>query len=366
MDWKPLNKEDTSLYKGIAILMIVTHNFMHLFPTPKQNEFEFHADRFISLLNLLRYETENSLQFILSFFGHFGVQIFVFLSAYGLTKKYLLQQPKYWSFIWQRIIKIYPMFLLAIIIWAFITGWSDYGLLGPLKMMYWFLDSLIFKLILISNFIPDEELIPVGSWWFIPFIFQFYFIFPFLLKLYSRWGSIALIVLSTLSISFAMIVNGKIAGVNIYFTILGHIPEFCLGLYLAKSDSNRMQIPGGIFVIALTVFLLGNIYETLWHVNHLSFLIILLMIFNVLNPAIKNSGTGKAMLLFFGSISMPLFLVNDFLHQPFYLLIRGDSTWYLSILMCFISLVTAVVVSMFLLKAEKKLTPLIIKLTERK
>lgn len=52
MNWTKLTKQDTQLYKGVAIFMIVYHNFMHSFPSPKENEFTFSRDRFIELFHM--------------------------------------------------------------------------------------------------------------------------------------------------------------------------------------------------------------------------------------------------------------------------------------------------------------------------
>lgn len=358
MNWKTLDKIDSSLYKGIAILMIVTHNFMHLFPVPKENEFGFYPDRFFNLLHLVFNEPENIIRASLSFFGHFGVQIFVFLSAYGLAKKYSVHKLTYWPFIWQRILKIYPAFILAILAWLIITGWfSEWrGLLGPVRVLYWNIEGLFLKLSLLSNFISGQSLSPVGPWWFIPFIFQFYFIFPYLLYLYSRWGGSILLIISTMSIILSMAVQGEIGGLNIYFTILGHLPEFCLGIYLARRDSDvSIRIPMLIILLAFVMYSLGNIYEIFWYANHISFLILLLAIFGYLIPIIKRNSTIREVLLFFGAISMPLFLVNGFLRQPFITWAKDYNYWLLTLALCLISLLISIIVALALSKIEKRL-----------
>ena len=358
MYWKKLDKVDSSLYKGIAILMIVTHNFMHLFPAPKENEFGFYPDRFFDLLHLVYNEPENIVRVLLSFFGHFGVQIFIFLSAYGLTKKYSTHKLTYWPFIWQRIVKIYPAFILSILAWLVITGWfiEWHGFLGPAKILYWDIEGLFLKLFLLSNFIPGKSLSPVGPWWFIPFIFQFYFVFPHLLYLYSKWGGFILLVISAFGVIFSIAVQGKLGGLNIYFTILGHLPEFCLGIYLAKNDGDaRIQIPKLIVFSAFLTYFLGNVYEIFWYVNHISFLILLLAIYGYLVPTIKRSPTIRRGVLFFSAISMPLFLVNGFLREPFVSWAISYNYWLSTLALCLVSLVISVFVALILSNIGKYL-----------
>lgn len=353
MNWKPLDKIDANLCKGMAILMIVTHNFLHLFPFPKENEFAFYPDKVFLLLSLLWNEPENSVRFLLSFFGHFGVQIFTFLSAYGLTKKYSHLEPKYWVFIWQRIVKIYPVFILAIFAWAIITGWMSHGILGPFKVLYAGSEDLLLKLTLLSNFIPEKSLSPVGPWWFIPFIFQFYFFFPLLLKLYSRGKGSILLLLSASSILFSILMHGKIGNLNIYFTLLGHLPEFCLGIYLAKSDDEGLRIPSLLVVGAFAIYFLGNIFEIFWYATHINFLILLLAIFSYFIENIKNYNLPRKVILFFGSISIHLFLVNGFLRQPFITWANDYNHWFLTLALCLLFLMISIVVALALAKTDK-------------
>lgn len=357
MNWKALDKTETNLFKGLAIIMIVTHNFLHLFPIPGENEFNFSESRFNNLLNLLWNEPENSIRGLLSFFGHFGVQIFIFLSAYGLTKKYLSTQPKFCSFLWGRVLKIYPTFILAIILWAMIYGWlwNHGGILGPLKVIYLNFGSLFLKLTLLSNFVSREAIAIVGPWWFIPFIFQFYFFFPLLLKLYEHWGRKGLFVISIFSIVFNLFFNGRVFDVNLYPTLIGHLPELCLGIYFSKNDFNRIRIHYIIFFIAFLINIFGNFYDPLWHLNHISALIILIFVFYSLSTQINKNAASKKIILFLGHISMPLFLVNGYLRRPFIGWALHYDHWFLTLIFCLIFLIVSILVALVLLKIEKYL-----------
>lgn len=355
MYWKTLNKIDSSLYKGVAILMIVAHNFMHLFPKLVENEFFFKAESFKYFLQLATTQPESIIRISFAFFGHFGVQIFIFLSAYGLTKKYLLHKPDYWMFIWQRIIKIYPSFILAILAWLLVDGWflrGDFDILGPLRTLQWSIGALLLKLSLLSNFIPGSAISPVGPWWFIPFIFQFYFTFPFLRSLFIRYGGWGLLSISVGSILFSMLTQGKIGNLNVYVTVLGHLPELCLGIYLANKDAKNIKIPKLIIISTLVIFVLGNIYETFWYANHISFLILFLAGFSVLVEHIKEASSIKRLFLYFNSISMPLFLVNGFLRSPFIDWAKDYDQWLVTIVLCLVSITFSSAVALVLAKTE--------------
>ncbi len=82
-----LTRDDCQVMKGLAIICIVLHNYCHLLPSAaKENEFHFSEEN-----NLYFYTHIISSDFIIQFFsywGHLGVPIFIFLTGYGLTKKY--------------------------------------------------------------------------------------------------------------------------------------------------------------------------------------------------------------------------------------------------------------------------------------
>ena len=375
MYWNSLDKNDTNLYKGIAILMIATHNFMHLFPTPKENEFEFYPNRFFDLLYLMANESENIIRISLSFFGHFGVQIFIFLSAYGFTKKYLNRQPNYWLFMWKRIFKIYPAFILGILAWSIVAGWvnGSHGILGPIKIIYWNIGDLLlncrlYQISFLENLFRSLVLGPwslvlgpwslvLGPWWFIPFIFQFYFIFPLLRYLYSKWGAAMLLAISIAGIALSYLNHGRIGDLNIYFTVLGHLPEFCLGIYLAGKEGEKIRISWVVILSALVLYFLGNIYESFWYVNHISFLILLLIVFNAVIGSIKKRARINKAILFIGGISMPIFLVNGFLRYPFIYWAINNNYWLLTIALCLLSLTISIFVAYILSKIEGYVMP---------
>lgn len=353
MKWNSLNLEATTIMKGIAILMIAMHNFMHLFPFPKENEFDFSFDRTASMVELLLTEPENSIRVLLSYFGHYGVAIFIFLSAYGLTKKYTKQPLYYRKFIINRIIKVYPAFIIAILMWATLQGIYSYGIFGPFKVLGMHFESLILKLSLISNFIPNGALEPIGPWWFIPFIFQFYFSFPLLLKFYDKWQTTGLITLAAFCLTITGTLGGILFDVNLYYTILPYMPIFALGIYLAKKDESgeSINISRPIVLLILFIFILGNINQHIWLLSNISFIILFLITMNVVIPKIKNN-IRKA-LLFTGQISMGLFLVNGFLRFPIIHWAVDKDNWLYTILLCLVSLGASYVCAVILHFIEK-------------
>lgn len=84
-----LTRQQTAAMRGIAILGIVLHNFTHwLGPMVKENEYTFSLHNVRRFIFELSNPTIDIFAHLLSFFGHYGVPVFLFLSAYGLTMKY--------------------------------------------------------------------------------------------------------------------------------------------------------------------------------------------------------------------------------------------------------------------------------------
>ena len=66
MIFNKLSKSDSLILKGMAILCIALHNFLHRFPMPKENEMTFDAEVFTNYLFLTLNITYYLFNYILS------------------------------------------------------------------------------------------------------------------------------------------------------------------------------------------------------------------------------------------------------------------------------------------------------------
>ncbi len=316
MIFNKLSKSDSLILKGMAILCIALHNFLHRFPMPKENEMTFDAEVFTNYLFLLINQPDSIYRATFSFFGHFGVQVFIFLSAYGLAKSSSNKNINFIRFLTRRVAKIYPAFLLAISFYVFymlagIIFIGDGDVVGFLHRIY---KPLLLKLTLLWNFYPGQGFSLVGPWWFLSMIFQFYLIFLLILRLQARFGDITLILISLIALLIAFISDTSIYGVSIYFTVVGHLPVLCLGIYLSKFDN--IKINNYWFIGSIIMFLLGNVFAGFFIFSHISAFIIIMFISNKLLPIIRSKNKLYKFFIFYGSLSMPIFLINGFLRIP--------------------------------------------------
>lgn len=85
-----LSRRDTSLLKGLAILLVVFHNYWHnISGAPLESEFFLRKHSLYEWLYQIIDKPWDFLHPTMSVFGVYGVHIFIFLSGYGLTKKIL-------------------------------------------------------------------------------------------------------------------------------------------------------------------------------------------------------------------------------------------------------------------------------------
>lgn len=308
--------EQTNLIKGVAILMIVLHNFYHnLTPTLGENEFFYYPGILPKYWALLLSSPESVLRICFSYLGHYGVQLFVFFNAYGVCRKYGGELPDARQFIWSRVSKIYGTFLLCIVIYV-LLGLLKERLQGGEPLIVW--NSIAWKLLLISNFVPDAGLSPVGPWWYVPFAIQLYVLLPLILRGFRRFGAAFLLVLALSALLLELTLNPYLAGqgLNVNFTIIGHMGVICLGIWLASRPS--VDIRPAWLLLALPVFVAANLNRYVWLVSDLSFTVIAL----ALSALAFKSSLGlpwlQRCLAFYGALSLHLFLVNGFLRAPFH------------------------------------------------
>ena len=184
MTFQGYTKRDTNTLKGVAILCIVFHNYFHwLWPSPGENEFDFAPDRIRHFFDLLGQQPSEFVNILFSYFGHYGVQIFLFISGFGLAVS-MMQRPRSWeSFVVHRLKKLYPLLLTAILTYILVLLATEHRMLGAYEKQ-----ELGYKLLFLHTLIPDSGLSVNGPWWFFGLIFYLYLLFPWLYRWIQQWG----------------------------------------------------------------------------------------------------------------------------------------------------------------------------------
>jgi peptidoglycan/LPS O-acetylase OafA/YrhL len=309
---KTIGKRETNIYKGLAILLIVSHNFFRwINPNSGENEFFFsakHVENFLSLVQKYPWETPN---LFFSYFGHYGVQIFIFLSGYGLSKSYLSGNKNFLVFLGNRVLKLYPAFLFSMAILLIINLYRT----SSLPNIY-YLRLLLIKLSLISNFLPDQALSINGPWWFFSLIFQLYLLFYPLLWLKKIAGNWTLFIFAVMGLIISLhwepVLNNL--GLKSRTLFVAYLPEFCFGIYFAHQK--KIEFPLILLLISLAVFFLGNFQRIYWHFSFMAFLFLILPASQFLIKSFGRDFLIFRIFSYFGHISLPLFAIHGVLRDP--------------------------------------------------
>ena len=333
----PFSKNDTNIIKGLGILMIMFHNFFHLIaPETGENEFAFSADNFKRFIHLTSSYPLDFIRFTSSYFGHYGVQLFIFISSYGLYLAYRNKNVRWLNFMKRRIGKLYPTLVLGIGLFMLHVFFQSHQLpdLADLK-------SILLKFTLLYGFIPNEAETLSGPWWFFSVIVQLYALFPLLLWVLRKTGPNALLVIALSFIAISMILDLfiKIPGTSVYYTFIGQMPIFSLGLYFAAQP--QIKISKSILILSIVVFAFGNVNQYVWYFSFVAITLILLAGVILLIPIIRKFKYLSPFLEFTGSISLFLFVVNGLLRWHLIAMAEkyGNTFLTLSLSFAFIAIV---------------------------
>ena len=306
-----LDKSEVHLLKGLAILLIVTHNFFHwVEPRFGENEFSFSRNKINSFIDLVFSSKIDLLHATLSFVGHYGVQVFIFCSAYGLTIKYRNNIFSNAHFFKQRVLKLYPTFTIALLL-LIIYNYYILESVFDFKMV----KLIVLRYSLLANLFPGKAFIVSGPFWFYSMIFQFYFVFPFLLNLIKQRRILAQIIIP-IFIIINILFNDLFDSYDfsLYFNLVGNLPVLIFGM-IATGYNIRALNSWAIILPSIVVFAAGQYYGILWYFTQLSFLCFFiplsLKLFKIIRlEKIKNT------VLHIGKLSMYLFAVHGFLRIP--------------------------------------------------
>lgn len=302
-----LDTRDTAALKGLAISAIVLHNFFHVVSPVRQNEFTFDPARFSLFLETVR-QPALAIQSFFSFFGHFGVQVFIFISAFGLARSHWEDPARWTTFMAGRVRKMFPIFGIIILLWAFVRAIQ----LGPALFLEKMGLQLALMFVGLSPFLPGYGLPPIGPWWFVPFIIQFYAIWPLLRKLTMKFGWPGLLALSVLCIAVTWVANPVLAHwqINLLETPIGRMPNICFGI-LAARYSFGIKTPAAM--VAVVILLLGSRYAFLWPFTFLAALTVAVWLYMALRETLRES----PVLAMIGHYSAIIFMVNGIVRNIF-------------------------------------------------
>ena len=248
-----LSRAECSALRGIAIIGIFLHNYLHwLGPMVKENEYQFHTHNAERFWFILTHPDQNLLYHLFSFFGHYGVPVFIFLSGYGLYLKYEngeMEQQNHgtteswlsgvWSFMKSHYKKLFPMMFLGFCLFAMVD-WVTSG------RHHWTWDAIIEQLTMTINLFPDpDHRIWPGPYWFFGLMMELYLVYRILL--YRRhWGWNIGLIICCMAIQALCYDNPEGDAINrIRYNFMGNMMPFGMGLLVARWK----EVQGSMFKV---------------------------------------------------------------------------------------------------------------------
>lgn len=174
--------------------------------------------------------------------GESGVGLFMVLSGFILTRISVGKQIDYKSFITNRILRIYPLYLLMLLVAAY-SGGRHMDILSMLA------------LVLPIGVVAGVTLPKFPHIWTIAVEFQFYLAFPFVVRFLHRYGIRYLIGVIALAISIRTMMyltDGSIQDGS-YWTILGRLDQFVIGMITAVAYEHRRKLFASPLVLLVSI-----------------------------------------------------------------------------------------------------------------
>jgi len=337
MNHQLLTRAECKAMRGLAIIGIFMHNYCHwLNPVVKENEYQYFQSNTDWFRQVLSAPDELLPMHLLSFFGHYGVPVFLFLSAYGLVMKYetsadgqSLQRGRsglegVFSFMQHHYKKLFKMMILGFV------AFTMTDLMTPKSHHYAVLD-IVAMLGMFNNLLPNpDDIIWPGPYWFFGLMIQFYIVYR--LCLYRRhwlWNVLLIVICAT--IQLACDPDGEALNRWRYNFIGGMLPFGFGVLYARYMRPLNTATHLVLFVLSLFAIIMLSFNYITWYFVPLAVCIASVSFVKLasrLQIAQKEYKTGfMAMLTWVGSISAALFVCHPITRKIFIPLSREGDYW---------------------------------------
>lgn len=315
-----LTRDECSAMRGIAILAIMLHNYCHFIGRiVQENEYQFFASNNDKLWQVLSNPDALLPVHLLSYFGHYGVPVFLFLSGYGLVMKYeksLTPNPSpigeggYGVF---RFVRYHYLKLLRMLIVGFTLFLCVDAVTPGRFQFHW--DNVIAQLLMYINVLPTpDKIIWPGIYWFFGLMIELYIVYRLLLYRQKSWIVIALIAVCWLLQVFCD-PEGETLN-RLRYNFIGGMLPFGVGIlagrYVEHLNIHLSRWAWGIVLLGTTILIviMGFHYQSwLW--------IPLLIIVGTIALVKVLPQQLLALVTWFGTISAAMFVVHPIARKLF-------------------------------------------------
>lgn len=330
-----LTRGECSALRGMAIMAIILHNYCHWIGfAVKENEFMFNIGNSRRLWQAVMSADIYLPVHLLSYFGHYGVPVFVFLSGYGLALKYesagsvpgavgsvaggAAGRPlPVWRFVRYHYLKLFKMMVVGFVLFAIF----DTMLPGTWRYR---LDHVAALFGMVANLfsVPDKVIWP-GPFWFFGLMLQLYIVYR--LVLYRRhWG--VTVALMVLCVAVQLACPPVSAELNrLRYNFVGSMLVFGAGLLTGRGGVPQW-LPSARRRVWLVVALLSGALVVAFCYSYLLWYLVPLLVVSFSVGVVKSMPQGfQHPLVWLGGVSAAMFVTHPAMRKVFFGLLRqGD------------------------------------------
>lgn len=252
--------------RGLAIIGIFLHNYCHwLGFAVKENEYTFTMSKASDLMQALAHPDLNLPIHLVSFFGHYGVPVFLFLSAYGLVMKYEKRgalSPKQTNvvpFLKHHYVKLFKMMIVGFVAFTMVDA------ITPGSHKYHVID-ILGQMFMFNNMMPDpDHVIWPGPYWFFGLMMQLYIVYRLLLW---RKGDVYALLLIAVCWAMQAFCDPEGDTLNrVRYNFMGGVLPFCAGLLYARHGkvlTHGVRMTLTVVSVVAVFFFSFNFQTWLW------------------------------------------------------------------------------------------------------
>lgn len=342
-----LSSTQCTALRGMAILGIVLHNWTHwLAIAVKENEYTFTLHNARRFAYILQHPDNNILLHLFSFLGHYGVPLFLFLSGYGLVRKYekanRAADKGALRFTAGHFAKLFRMMIIGFAVFLAVDNFTAH----PFQYT---IEGIVAQLVMLNNFLPEpQHVVWPGPYWFFSLMLQLYIIYRLLL--YRRHDAWLLVLTLAAWAAQAVLPLDERETLNcLRYNFTGSLLPFCLGIFVARHGLpwQSRKVDMVLLVISIVAILEGSkAYQSwLWvpiAVCMAGVTIVRLLPDKILKPMVWT-----------GTVSSALFIIHPSVRKIFLPSAHQDAPHTALIMYLIVSLVAAWLI-MPLLKSRRK------------
>ena len=230
-----MTRKECTAMRGIAILGIMLHNYCHwLAGIARENEYTWDQWRNDQLWTAICQHNMFLPMHLVSYFGHYGVPVFLFLSGFGLVMKYEkgnLQDVNCWRFVRYNYLKLFRIFIVGFVLFTMFDVFTPAVFTSGNH--HYHAREVIAMIGMYANFLENpSQVVWPGPYWYFSVTLQLYIFYRLLL--YRRHWSITVVLIALCWLWQLAYLDDAETLERLRYNLVGGMLPFGLGVLTAR------------------------------------------------------------------------------------------------------------------------------------